>query len=152
MTTRKQGRNYYYGRHRGRPSKRRPPNFSKVICFAAWGLFALSVVVSLIAVICSLTRAEGTYIDLSAVAYIVPPAGAVAGAAAVFYYNKAKAENLSKQRVRYVLIKQLLRGKLDAETYTEVCDTIDSIDQAIESKLAMQHEQEIAQDVEAPSL
>lgn len=141
-----------YGRHQGRPLIRRPPNFSKALCIAAWGLFALSVVVSLVAVICSITRPEGTYIDLSAVAYIVPPAGAVAGAAAVFYYNKAKAENLSKQRVRYVMIKQLLKDKIDPETYTEVCDTIDTIDQAIESKLSAQHEQEIAQDIEAPSL
>lgn len=139
------------GRHR-RPPKKRPPNFSKVICIAAWALFAVSVLISLVAVISSLTRAEGTYIDLTAIAYIVPPAGAVAGAAAVFYYNKAKAENLSKQRVRYVMIKQLLRDKIDPETYTEVCDTIDTIDQAIESKLSAQHEQEIAQDIEAPSL
>ena len=42
------------------------------------------------------------------VPYLLPSAGVLASAAVAFYFNKAKMQNLSKQRLRTTLIKLVL--------------------------------------------
>lgn len=102
-------------------------NYSKLLATFFSTLFAGTVLLGVIAAF------AGT--DTSVYIYIIPATGTVAATSASFYYTKAKAENLSKQRIRYVLMKLLLREKIDGETYTEICNEIDNIDMAIESKI-----------------
>lgn len=74
-------------------------------------------------------------LETSIVASAIVAAGTIAAASRAFYYNKAKAENLSKQRIRYVLMKLLLEDKLTPEAYAEVCSEIENIDSVIDAKL-----------------
>ena len=74
-------------------------------------------------------------LDTTIVASAIIAAGTIAAASRAFYYNKAKAENLSKQRIRYVLMKLLLENKLTPEAYAEICSEIENIDSIIDSKL-----------------
>jgi len=74
-------------------------------------------------------------LDTSIVASAIIAAGTITAASRAFYYNKAKAENLSKQRIRYVLMKLLLEDKLSPEAYAEVCSEIENIDSIVDSKL-----------------
>ena len=74
-------------------------------------------------------------LDLSIFAYLVPASSALAVGAAGFYFNKAKAENLSKQRIRYVYLKLLLQDKLDPQTYEEIEEELSNIDDIINDKI-----------------
>lgn len=102
-------------------------NFSKLLATLFCILFVISVIVGVIFAFIGL--------DISVFMYIIPATAAAATTAASFYYHKAKAENLSKQRIRYVLMKLLLRDELDGETYMEICNEIDNIDMVLEDKI-----------------
>lgn len=110
-----------------RALSRKNLNFSKILAVFSDTLFAGTI---LAGIICAAT---GT--DTTMFAYAVTAAGTVAGISHTFYYTKAKAENLSKQRVRYVLMKLLLQDRLSGEDYAEICAEIDSIDSAIWAKI-----------------
>lgn len=73
--------------------------------------------------------------DTSLTITAITAAGTIAAASRAFYFNKAKAENLSKQRIRYVLMKLLLEEKLPPPVYVEICSEIDNIDCIIDQKL-----------------
>ena len=66
----------------------------------------------------------------------------------MFYYNKAKTENLSKQRLRNVLLKLVLEEKLSPEDYEEILVEIENIDAAIDGKLFSMLEQSIEEETE----
>ncbi len=102
-------------------------NFSKVIAVFSIGLFTTSV---LAGIITSLSKS-----DTSIYMYIIPATGTLATAAASFYYAKSKAENLSKQRIRYHLMRLLLEDKINCEDYQEICAEIENIDAVIAQKL-----------------
>lgn len=110
-----------------RALNRRNPNFSKFLAIFSDALFAGTI---LAGIVCAAMGADTTMF-----AYAVTAAGTVAGISHTFYYTKAKAENLSKQRVRYVLMKLLLQDRLSGEDYAEICAEIDSIDSAIWAKI-----------------
>ena len=74
-------------------------------------------------------------IDTSIFQFIIPASAALTTAAVSFYYNKAKTENLSKQKIRYSYLKLLLCDKIDAETYMEIEQDLENIDQIIDQKL-----------------
>ena len=115
-------------------------SYSKKIC--TYSLIAFSLVI--IAALISSTLELSTDIF----AYLIPSVGAVAAASVVFYYNKAKTENLSKQKLRNVLLKLVLEDKLSQEEYEEICYEIENIDATIENKLSSMLEQAIDEEPE----
>lgn len=115
-------------------------NYSKKICTYSLITFSLVILTSIVLSIFEL----GSEIF----AYLIPSVGVVAAASVVFYYNKAKTENLSKQRLRNVLLKLVLEEKLTPEDYEEILVEIENIDAAIDGKLFSMLEQSIEEETE----
>lgn len=86
--------------------------------------------------------------DTSGLAYIIPSSAGVVGIALGFYYNKAKMENLSKQRIRYVYLKLMLENKLTPEQYEEINAEIENIDMIINNKINYSLEEAVNQNVD----
>ena len=84
--------------------------------------------------------------DSSMLSYLIPTSGGMAALAIGFYFNKAKTENLSKQRIRYVYLKMLLQDKLSPEVYAEIEEEITHIDDIINNKLSYNLQQAIDED------
>lgn len=114
--------------------------YSKKIC--TYSLISFSIVV--------LMALGGTILGFSSeiFAYLIPSVGAVATASVVFYYNKAKIENLSKQRIRNVMLKLVLEEKLSPEDYEEIIAEIETIDAIVDAKLYSSLEESVNQDTE----
>jgi hypothetical protein len=115
-------------------------SYSKKICTYSLITFSLVIIASIILSILGLGS--------EVFAYLIPSVGVVAAASVVFYYNKAKTENLSKQRLRNVLLKLVLEEKLTPEDYEEILVEIENIDAAIDSKLFSMLEQSIEEETE----
>lgn len=114
--------------------------YSKKICTYSLITFSLVIIASIILSILELGS--------EVFAYLIPSVGVVAAASVVFYYNKAKTENLSKQRLRNVLLKLVLEEKLTPEDYEEILVEIENIDAAIDGKLFSMLEQSIEEETE----
>lgn len=114
--------------------------FSKKLC-------NISIIFFLISLLISVISAKAGIGDLI-IPYLIPSSGAITAAAFGFYFNKAKAENLSKQRLRTVLIRLVLEGKLDEDAYTELIEELSSIDQTLENKLAEMHDNAINEETD----
>ena len=115
-------------------------SYSKKICTYSLITFSLVIIASIILSILGLGS--------EVFAYLIPSVGVVAAASVVFYYNKAKTENLSKQRLRNVLLKLVLEEKLTPEDYEEILVEIENIDAAIDGKLFSMLEQSIEEETE----
>lgn len=85
--------------------------------------------------------------DGSNICYILPSSATILATALGFYYNKAKAENLSKQRLRYVYLKMLLEDKLTPEQYEEISLELETIDTIINDKLNYTLQESVNEDV-----
>jgi hypothetical protein len=115
-------------------------SYSKKIC--SYSLISFSIVIVL-------SMALSFFgINTEVFAYLIPSVGAVAAASIIFYYNKAKTENLSKQRLRNVLLKLVLEEKLSPEDFEEILAEIEYIDDTIDSKLSSMFEQAIDEEPE----
>ena len=121
--------------------RKKKVNFSKAICVVSIILFFISL---LAAFFCSLHN-----LPTDIFPYAIPSTGGMAIASVCFYYNKAKVENLSKQRVRYVLIKLRLLNEIPAETYEKICYEIDHIDTIIDDKITNQLCEAVSEDITA---
>lgn len=115
-------------------------SYSKKIC--SYSLISFSIVIVLSMVLSFFG------INTEVFAYLIPSVGAVAAASVIFYYNKAKTENLSKQRLRNVLLKLVLEEKLSPEDFEEILAEIEYIDDTIDSKLSSMFEQAIDEEPE----
>ena len=115
-------------------------SYSKKICTYSLVTFSLVILTSIVLSIFELGN--------EIFAYLIPSVGVVAAASVVFYYNKAKTENLSKQRLRNVLLKLVLEEKLTPEDYEEILVEIENIDAAIDGKLFSMLEQSIEEETE----
>lgn len=115
-------------------------SYSKKIC--SYSLISFSIVIVLSMVVSFFG------INTEVFAYLIPSVGAVAAASVIFYYNKAKTENLSKQRLRNVLLKLVLEEKLSPEDFEEILAEIEYIDDTIDSKLSSMFEQAIDEEPE----
>ena len=101
--------------------------FSKKLCFLSFSLFSLISLSSIIATFLGI----GTNLwD-----FLIPTAGGFVSICFGFYFNKAKAENLSKQRLRTTFIKFVLEGKLDEESYRELEEELNNIDDTLQNKI-----------------
>lgn len=114
--------------------------FSKKLCIASIIIFVMTTLTALVFSALSL--------DTEAFAWIVPSAGAICSVCLGFYFNKAKMENLSKQRIRTELIRLTLSGKLDEDTYNELCDELDHIDGTVENKMAEMYENAVVEETD----
>lgn len=73
--------------------------------------------------------------DTTVFMYIIPASATMTTVVLSFYCYKARAENLSKQRIRFVLMKLLLEDKLPPDTYSEIVNEIENIDSVLSNKL-----------------
>ena len=124
----------------------RKVEFSKKLVIATGALFILSIF---------LVRGDlmGGYDISSYATQMILTTGGIFGASIVFYLNKAKIENLSKARIRFVLLRLRLeirlKDRLPAEEYALIMEEIDDIDRMMDTKLdgaleeAIQHEVDI---------
>ena len=82
------------------------------------------------------------------VPYLLPSAGVLASATVAFYFNKAKMENLSKQRLRTALIKLVLQEQLDEEVFEELCQELDDIDGTLQTKIESMYSDAVNQETD----
>lgn len=126
-------------------SVKRKTEFSKKLVVVTGALFILSLF---------LVRAdmkEGY--DISSYAtQIILTTGGIFGASIIFYLNKAKIENLSKAKIRFVLLRLRLeirlKDQLPEEQYSLIMEEIDKIDRMMDSKLDGALEEAIQSEVE----
>lgn len=126
-------------------SVKRKTEFSKKLVIITGALFILSLF---------LVRAdmkEGY--DVSSYAtQIILTTGGIFGASIIFYLNKAKIENLSKAKIRFVLLRLRLeirlKDQLPEEQYSLIMEEIDKIDKMMDSKLDGALEEAIQSEVE----
>lgn len=126
-------------------SVKRKTEFSKKLVIVTGALFILSLF---------LVRAdmkEGY--DISSYAtQIILTTGGIFGASIIFYLNKAKIENLSKAKIRFVLLRLRLeirlKDQLPEEQYSLIMEEIDKIDKMMDSKLDGALEEAIQSEVE----
>ena len=126
-------------------SAKRKTEFSKKLVILTGALFILSIF---------LVRAdmkEGY--DISSYAtQIILTTGGIFGASIVFYLNKAKIENLSKGKIRFMLLRLRLelrlKDKLPDDAYNLILEEINAIDRMMDTKLDGALEEAIQQEIE----
>ena len=78
--------------------------------------------------------------------------GGIFGASIVFYLNKAKLENLAKGKLRFVLLRLRLELKLKnlipEESYQQVMDEINELDDMVDNKLDDSLEEAIQKEID----
>lgn len=125
-----------------RKSKRKL-EFSKVIVVLTAVLFILA----LLDIRCGVR--EG--LDVSGYAtQLIVTTGGIFGASIIFYLNKSKIENLSKGKIRFLLLRLRLelklKDKIPEESYQIILDELSKLDALLDNKLdgtleeAIQHE------------
>lgn len=140
-----QGRKKRRGSRLSLNSARRGTEFSKKLVILTGALFILSLF---------LVRGdmkEGY--DISSYAtQIIVTTGGIFGASIVFYLNKAKIENLSKGRIRFMLLKLRLelrlKDQIPEEAYSLLMEEINKIDQMMDTKLDGALEEAIQSEIE----
>lgn len=140
-----QGKSQRRGSKKSLNSVKRKTEFSKKLVVVTGALFILSLF---------LVRAdmkEGY--DISSYAtQIILTTGGIFGASIIFYLNKAKIENLSKAKIRFVLLRLRLeirlKDQLPEEQYSLIMEEIDKIDRMMDSKLDGALEEAIQSEVE----
>ena len=111
---------------------KRKTEFSKKLVILTGALFVLSLFIM------RADMREGY--DISSYAtQIILTTGGIFGASIVFYLNKAKIENLSKAKIRFVLLRLRLeirlKDRLPEEDYSLIMEEIDEIDMMMDAKL-----------------
>ena len=127
-----------------KPSRRKV-EFSKKLVIVTGALFILSLF---------LVRADvRAGYDISSYAtQIILTTGGIFGASIVFYLNKSKIENLSKGKIRFMLLRLRLelrlKDKIPEEAYNLLLEEINTIDRMMDTKLDGALEEAIQQEIE----
>jgi hypothetical protein len=126
-------------------SAKRKTEFSKKLVIVTGALFILSLF------LVRMDMKEGY--DISSYAtQIILTTGGIFGASIVFYLNKAKIENLSKAKIRFVLLRLRLelrlKDQIPAEAYSLIVEEINAIDRMMDTKLDGALEEAIHQEIE----
>lgn len=118
--------------------KTKDNSYSKKLCALCMGLFISVILASFIGI------AFGFNTEIFA--YLIPSTAAIATASVGFYYNKSKAENLSKQKLRNIVLKLVLEERINSEDYYEIIEEIENIDETITMKLDSLYQDAINED------
>lgn len=126
-------------------SSKRGMEFTKKIVIFAALLFIASLIDIRVAV------REG--LDISGYAtQVIVTTGGIFGASIIFYLNKSKIENLSKGKIRFMLLRLRLELKLKnqmpEEAYNLIMEEINEIDRMMDTKLDGALEEAIQQEIE----
>ena len=140
-------------RHRNKPllaikKSKSKLEFSKLIVIVTGLLFILSLL--------DIRGAVRGSVDVSGYAtQQILTTGGIFGASIIFYLNKSKIENLSKGKLRFLLLKLRLelklKDKIPEESYQIILAEIDEIDAMLDSKLNGALEEAIQKEVEIPN-
>lgn len=140
-------------RHRNKPllsvrNSKRKIEFSKWIVIITGLLFILTLL--------DIRGAVRGGIDVSGYAtQQILTTGGIFGASIIFYLNKSKIENLSKGKLRFLLLKLRLelklKDKIPEESYQIILSEIEQIDTMLDSKLNGALEEAIQKEVEIPN-
>lgn len=130
---------------REKRKSKRGGEFSKVIVIITGLLF--------IATLLDIRMAVREFVDVSSYAtQQIVTTGGIFGASIIFYLNKSKIENLSKGKIRFMLLKLRLelklKDKIPAESYQIILNEINEIDAMLDNKLNGALEEAIQQEVE----
>ena len=106
---------------------RRKKEFSKVI-IAVTGLIFLGQLA------CAIMWAW-TGKDTSIYSYTVPSSAGVFGAAVIFYYNKAKMENVLKIKIAFLKFKIRLKNLIPPEQAEEIESELYDMENALDMKI-----------------
>lgn len=125
--------------------KKRGKEFSKWIVIIAGLLFILTLL--------DIREAVRECVDVSGYAtQQIVTTGGIFGASIIFYLNKSKIENLSKGKIRFLLLKLRLELKLKDsipdESYQIILDEINKMDTMLDNKLDGALEEAIQNDVD----
>lgn len=141
----RQGESQRRGSKTSLSSAKRKTEFSKKLVILTGALFILSVL---------LVRADmiGGYDVSSYSTQIILTTGGIFGASIVFYLNKAKIENLSKAKIRFLLLRLRLeirlKDRIPKEAYNLIMAEINAIDRMMDTKLDGALEEAIQQEIE----
>lgn len=125
-------------------SKRGMEFTKKIVIFAAL-LFIISLL--------DMRGAVREGLDVSGYAtQVIVTTGGIFGASIIFYLNKSKIENLSKGKIRFMLLRLRLELKLKdqipEEAYSLIMEEINEIDRMMDTKLDGALEEAIQQEIE----
>ena len=125
-------------------SKRGMEFTKKIVIFAAL-LFIISLL--------DIRGAVREGLDVSVYAtQVIVTTGGIFGASIIFYLNKSKIENLSKGKIRFMLLRLRLELKLKdqipEEAYSLIMEEINEIDRMMDTKLDGALEEAIQQEIE----
>lgn len=83
---------------------------------------------------------------------VILTTGGILGASIIFYLNKAKIENLSKGKIRFMLLRLRLelrlKDQIPEEAYSLLLEEINKIDRMMDSKLDGALEEAIQQEID----
>jgi hypothetical protein len=119
--------------------------FSKIIVIITGLLFILTLL--------DIRGAVREGIDVSSYAtQQIVTTGGIFGASIIFYLNKSKIENLSKGKIRFLLLKLRLELKIKdlipEDTYQLILEEINQIDRMMDNKLNGALEEAIQSEIE----
>lgn len=125
-------------------SKRGMEFTKKIVIFAAI-LFIISFL--------DIRGAVREGLDVSGYAtQVIVTTGGIFGASIIFYLNKSKIENLSKGKIRFMLLRLRLELKLKdqipEEAYSLIMEEINEIDRMMDTKLDGALEEAIQQEID----
>lgn len=112
--------------------------FSKIICIITLTIFLIECIVSKVFAFLGIS----TEIFI----YTIPSCGTIVAACISFYLAKAKAENISKQKLRTVLVKNVLLGKIDEDTYQEISQELDNLEETLDMKMNSMYSDAVEED------
>lgn len=126
-------------------NKSKKLEFSKVIVILTAILFILSLL--------DIRSGVRAGLDVSGYAtQLIVTTGSIFGASIIFYLNKSKIENLSKGKIRFLLLKLRLelklRDKIPEESYQIILEEINEIDTLLENKLDGSLEEAIQNEID----
>lgn len=133
------------GSRKSTVSSKRGMEFTKKIVIFAALLFIISLL--------DIRGAVREGLDVSGYAtQVIVTTGGIFGASIIFYLNKSKIENLSKGKIRFMLLRLRLELKLKdqipEEAYSLIMEEINEIDRMMDTKLDGALEEAIQQEIE----
>lgn len=114
--------------------------FSKKLCNFSLTLFCIMCFIGII-----LTFLE---VENQVIITLISSSGLLVASSFAFYFNKAKAENLVKLKLRNVLLKLRLEERISDEDVFEITEELDQLNMTIDNKINEMYENTINEETE----